>query len=218
MRVNGFRDLLERKGLSRDNRRHAGFTLIEIMIVIAILAAVLAIGAPRLFDTKNQKRSAVRKLAVTTRDIRNVARLKNATVRLAINMDDEKGHSYWVESASGNVRLLTEEQEEELSRLTEMQRGESEEKGQFSPETSIVKKPVQLPRGLFFESVEYGTKKEAITGGTTYIHFFSQGLAEETAIHLTDKQSLNWTITIHPLTGRAQVFERKVALKELKSL
>lgn len=199
-------------------RSTRGFTLIEVMIVIAIIAGVLAIGAPRMFNTKNQMRSAVRKMAVVTRDIRNVARLKNSTVRLVIRMSEEKGHAYWVESAQGNVRLLSQEQEEELDKLTDLQREEMAEKNKFQPETSIVKNPVTLPRGMFFESVEYASRKDAVTEGTTYIHFFSQGLSEEAAIHLTDKKGLNWTITIHPLTGRAEVYERNVSLKELTSL
>ena len=80
-----------------------------------------------------------------------------------------------------------------------------------------MKKPVDLTRGLFFESIEYAERKEAITTGKAYVHFFPSGLAEQVAIHITDKKTLNWTITIHPLTGRAEVYERKVSLKELTS-
>jgi general secretion pathway protein H len=198
----------------RDQR---GFTLIEIMVVVAIIAAVLAIGAPKLFNTTNQMRSAVRKLAVTTRSIRNVARLKNSTVRLVLNMEADKNHSYAVEAANGVVPLMSEEQEKELKKLTSSQRKDDEEKSKFEPETSVVKAPVSLPRGLFISNVEYSDRTEPITSGHAYIDFFPQGLSEESAIHLTDRKTLNWTITIHPLTGRAQVFERNISLKEITS-
>ena len=192
-----------------------GFTLIEIMIVIAILAGVMAIGVPRLFNSTTQMRTAIRKLAIVPREIRNIARLYNMTGRIVVNMDDEKGHSFWVETAPGSVTFLSKEQEEELARMTTSQREENTPKTQFQAETRVMKKPSSLPRGLFFESVEYAGKDKDITGGRAYVHFFPQGRAEEVAIHLTDKKTLNWTVTIHPLTGRADVYERKVTLKEL---
>jgi len=194
----------------------AGFTLIEVMIVIAIIALILAVGAPKLFDTKNQMRSAVRRMAIVTRDIRNIARLRNATVRLVLNMDPEHTHSYSVEIAPGTVPLLSKDQEEDLRKSTSIQRADEAPKSDFAPETSFVKKPVNLPRGLVIDSVEYGEKKEVVTTGKAYVHFFPQGLSQQVAIHLSNKKSLHWTIYINPLTGRADVFERQLTLKEIQ--
>lgn len=198
--------------------RESGMTLIEIMIVIAIIAGVLALGAPRLFSTRTQMQSAVRKVAVLPREIRSISRLFNRTSRLVVSIDDEEGHYYWVESATGNVLLLSAEDQKELDSLTSLRREEEEQNTpDFAIEKRITKRPVQLPRGLYFESVEYTSKEEAITSGKAYIHFFPQGLAEEAAIHLTDRGNLNWTIVINPLTGRAEAYQRKVSLEELKS-
>jgi general secretion pathway protein H len=195
----------------------SGFTLLEVMVVVGIIAAVLAIGAPRLFRSSDSMRSSIRKIATMTREIRNVSRLFNQTGRLVISMNDEKGHSIWVESAAGMAPLLTEDQEEEMERLTDIQKeGEAKNLKKFAPEPRVLKEPLRLPRGLFFESVELGSRSEEFTSGTAYIHFFPRGLAEEAAIHLTDRKTLNWTIAINPLTGRADVFERKISLKELK--
>ena len=195
---------------------NAGFTLIEIMIVISIIAATLAIGAPKMFDSSTTQRSAVRKLGILTREIRNVARLTNQTSRLVIQMDDQKGHVYSVESAPGTAMLLTEDQKKNLDSLTELQKEDDKKKETFQPDTRLVKSPIQLPRGLFFESVEYANMKEPITKGKAYIHYFPSGLSENAAIHITNRKTLNWTITIHPLTGRAEVYERKATLKELQ--
>lgn len=192
-----------------------GFTLIEVMIVMVILVAVISIGAPALFNSSSAMRNSIREFAVRTREIRNVARLSNSTMRIVISMNDEKGHSYWIESASGNVTLLTEDQQKELESEGIDQRDEGAPKNEFAVDTRVLKKSQPLPRGLFFESIEYAHKSEA-TKGIAYIHFFPQGLAEEAAIHLTDKKNLNWTITINPLTGRAEVFERKLSLKEIR--
>jgi prepilin-type N-terminal cleavage/methylation domain-containing protein len=193
-----------------------GFTLIEIMIVLAIVVGVLAIGANKLFSSSAQMRTAVRKIAVMTRDIRNNSRLYNVTTRLVISINNEKGHKYWVESAPGNVLLMTDDQRKELDSLTDIRKAEMEKANKFDVEKRVQPKPVDLPKGLFFESVEYGNREKAIVEGPAYIHFFSQGLAEEAAIHLTNRKTLNWTIAINPLTGRADVYERKISLKELR--
>lgn len=192
-------------------------TLIEIMVVMAILGGILAVAAPRLFTTGNQMRSAVRKLAVMTRDMRNNARLYNVTTRLAITMDDNKGHSYIVESAQGNVLELTEEQRKDLDRLTQSQREGAEKKATFETESRVLKNAVALPRGLYFGGVEVARKTGEVSAGTAYVQFLPQGLADAAVIHLTDRKSLNWTISINPLTGRADVFERKLTLKEARN-
>jgi prepilin-type N-terminal cleavage/methylation domain-containing protein len=200
-----------------DGRKNteSGFTLIEIMIVIAIMAGLIVAGST-VFSSASQKRSAIRKLAVMTRDLRSSARLNNSTTRIAISMDDEKGHSYWVESAPGNVTLLSAEQQKELDDMTSLRREEEKPKTEFEADTRVLKKAQDLPNGLYFDSVEMSTR-EPQTSGVVYVHFFPQGLAEDAVIHLSDRKTLNWTIAINPLTGRADVYERKIPFKELRS-
>lgn len=197
-------------------RNRPGFTLIEVMIVLAILGGILAIGGSQLFRSSTTMRTFVREMAIRTREIRNVARMTNSTMRIVISMNDEKGHSYWIESAPGTATMMSEEQLKELERMTSIEREEKAPKKQFDQDSRILRSPQKLPRGLFFGSVDYATRAEPVTSGTAYVHFFPQGLAEEVAILLTDKKNLNWTITVNPLTGRADVYERKVSLKELQ--
>ncbi len=201
-------------------RPNAGFTLIEVMTVIFIIAIVMGLGARRLFDSTTAMRSGIRKLAIMTRDLRNQARLTGSTMRFAIQLDEpqknQKGQVYSIESAPGNVTLLSEELRQELEKKTSIQREDEKPKEAFSADTRILKKPEKLPRGLYFESVELASRKEPLVEGKAYIHFFPQGLAEEAVIHLTDHKTLNWTIAINPLTGRATVYERKLTLKEIR--
>jgi len=194
----------------------SGFTLVEVMIVMVILVAVLAIGAPTLFSSSTAMRGTIRELAVRTREIRNVGRLYGSTMRLVIDMNDEKGHSYWIESAPGNVTLMSQEQLKEMESMTSSQRDDEAPKKEFEMDSRVMRKPQTLPRGLYFDDVEYATR-DAVASGPAFIHFFPQGIAEHVAIHLSNRKNLNWTVTINPLTGRADVYERRVSLKELES-
>lgn len=192
-----------------------GFTLIEIMIVIAILAGMIVAGAS-MFNSSSQKRSVVRKFAILSREIRSLARLTNSTFRIVISMDNEKGHSYWIESAPGVVTMMSAEREKELARLTSSQREDEKPKSEFSEDSRILKKHEFLPRSLFFDGVETAKQPEGIKEGKAYVNFFPQGLADEAVILMSDRKTLKWTIAINPLTGRADVFERAVSLKELR--
>jgi general secretion pathway protein H len=194
-----------------------GFTLIEVMVVLAIIGAILVTVAPRLVDKKTTMKTTVRAFASTTREIHNAARLFNSTYRLVISMDAEEGHSYYIESAPGNVPLLTEEQQADDSKLSKEELEEKAKKNGFSADARILKSPVSLPRGLYFDEIEYGNRPTAINAGKAYIHFLPQGLVEEAVIHLTDRKTLNWTIAIHPITGQSDIFDGKKALKELRA-
>ncbi len=197
-------------------RWRAGFTLIEIMVVLAIIGTVLVTVAPRLVDKKSDMKQAVRQLAGLTREIHNAARLYNATFRLVIRMQEGKVHSYEVESAPGNVTLLSEEQEEDLEDASSEAKEKEVKRRGFSADARVLKAAKELPKGFYFGIVEYGNRKEAIGSGVAYIHFFPQGLTDEAVIQLTDKKKLNWTIALHPITGHANIYEKKISIQELR--
>ncbi len=73
----------------RDFARKAGISLIEVMVVLAIMAVVLAIGVPSLtaiFDL--QQRGAARELAMTYSFLVNEAAMRNVTFRIAYHLDE----------------------------------------------------------------------------------------------------------------------------------
>lgn len=198
----------------RDER---GFTLIEIMVVILIMGGVLALGGTRLFNPNENRRSQVRKIAIQTKELRTAARLQHATFRLVFDLNDEKGHSYWVESANGQALQLSEAQEEELAKLTEIQKEDS-----LKGRSKFIKDPkfgkvVTLNGGLVIEGVEIAGRKKEITSGLAYVHFLPQGLSDEALIKIGDRKEQHWTVAIHPLTGAAEIFNRTTTLKELKA-
>lgn len=186
------------------------------MIVMLIIVGVLAIGGTRIFNPNENRRSQVRKIAVQTRELRTAARLQNATFRLVFDMNDEKGHRYWVESASGHTLQLSEEQEQELEKLTEIQReGTNRGRSNFTKDTKLGKE-VELNGGLVFEGIEISGRSKQIGSGLAYVHFFPQGLSEEALIKIGDRKNQHWTISIHPLTGTAEILNGTLSFADLK--
>jgi general secretion pathway protein G len=59
---------IERNGIERNGTERNGFTLVELLVVLAIIAMLLSIAAPRYFNTLDKSREAVlRENLATTR-------------------------------------------------------------------------------------------------------------------------------------------------------
>ena len=197
-------------------RRFKGFTLIELLVVLAILAAIAALGLPRIGSRNNEVRAAVRKLTVLGKELQTHSRLQNKTYRIAFEMNQDEPHRYWVESAAGHIIVNTALQRE----YDEADEDEREEMGpklaSFSPDPKFGKEPFELPNPLRFKDIEVGTAEDIIDEGRAYIHFFPQGMVEESAIHITDGEDLEWTVAYNPLTGKGHIISSYVTLEDLR--
>ncbi len=195
----------------------------EIMIVVAIIAGLVAIGVPRLANQKGRMRSEVQRISVLSREVFNAARLQNRTFRIVFEMGASSS-KYYVESANGQIALLNEAQQQEFNEKTSMDQEEAAKlnPNRFELDTKYVKKPEALPGDLRVESIEYAGRKEGTVPPSegdkaikATIHYFPQGLAEHAVIRFTDGKTLAWTLVINPLTGKASVFDKKLTLKDI---
>lgn len=189
-----------------------GFTLIEIMIVLAIIASLIVVAAPRLVRKDGNIKAVTREIVAMTKEVRNKARLTSSTFRLAIDMDD-KGNKYWVERANGPQPVDPEGYEKAK------EKDDDDEEGPpplFQPDKSVIKKEKTLPNGLRFGSVETANMKSPMTDGIAYVHFFGEGFVEAAAVQITNGNNLTWTLVFNPLTGQADIIEKAQSLKDIQ--
>lgn len=187
-----------------------GFTLIEIMVVLGIIAALITVAAPRIMKKDPNIKSVARNFIVLSKEIRNKARLTNSTYRLALNLDP-KDSKYWIERASGPQPIDPDAYEKEKEKKED---GEDAPPPLFQMDKSLIKKEKTLPSGLYFGSVETVNMRSPITSGTAYIHFFPEGFVEAAAVQITDGNKLTWTLVFNPLTGQADIIEKAQSLKD----
>ncbi len=203
----------------RDSR---GFSLIEILIVLAIVGLTVALLSQRIGKNEGREmRRDVRVFAAQLRELRNKARMRNSTYRLVINMpeDNKEKQSYWVESSSKNTLIIYDEEilKKRRESMSEEERKKNEDPSGFKEDGEVSKGgPQPLPNSLIFKSVEIASQKKEYTAGRVYIHFFPEGRVEEAVIHISDGDKLNWSLAIHPLTGRVDIINKEKKLKDIQ--
>lgn len=184
-----------------------GFTLLEILIVLGIIGAIVALGLSRIRKRDNDIKKVMREFYVLGKEVRNHARLKNTTFRLVFELNEGE-QKYWVESAQGFQGRVNEE---DLKNLREEERPPEV----FQKDTSVIKKEKTLPTGLFFKNIET-VGKDPVQMGRAYIYFFSNGFVEASSLQVTDRKKATWTVVFHPLTGQADIIPEEKRLKDIQ--
>jgi type II secretory pathway pseudopilin PulG len=194
-------------------------SLIEIMVVLVILGAAIALAVPRLQRQKTQTQETLRKLTAISRDLTQSARLQSRTFRLAIKMpepDKKEPATYWIESASGSTLVKSiEKKEEEESSIRAAD--DKPKAADFTLDPSFMKEPRKLPSEVKVLSVQTANDKDPITVGTAYIHFFAVGIAEEAVIQLGVGDKARWSLVVQPVTGQTDIYDREISLKDISA-
>lgn len=185
-----------------------GFTLIEIMIVLAIIAVAFVVAAPRLFKSEGNIKAVARHFLVMGKEVRNRARLTSSTMRIALDLDPVNP-KYWVEKSSG-VKLLDPDEKQEAPKSDD----DKKKPPEWSIDTVLTKDKKPLPRGLYFGPIESLHMKAPQSEGTAYIYFFPEGMMEAASIQITNRKNLTWSLIYNPLTGQADIIEEARGLKD----
>lgn len=173
-------------------RSAAGFTILEILVVILIIGAITGIAIPRLSTLlAADLKSAARKLGGGIQFCFNEAVIKQASVRLMFNLDSGE---YWLTylAVSGST-------------------------GEFVELTNRVFPRQQLPAGIFFKDFITPHNMETVFAGEDFITFYPTGYAEQAVIHLGSENGEVYTVLVKPLTGKIVVYDRDVQFSDLGS-
>lgn len=186
---------------SRTNRRRStsGFTLVEILIVIAIIAFILSLGLPAIERVTSYKlNSTTRRFVGLLKTVRNDSILLSTIHRLAVNLED---NTYWVEAQKKKALLLTAPDEE----------SEKAAATNFAPAEKFSSDPIPLPDGLVFDGVFKETEGLRRTG-LAYIHFFPNGYAEPSILFLNRASRADnaYALEIVPPLGKVEIFREDV--------
>ncbi len=204
------------RGCGTPGKHHAGFSLIELLIVIGILGLVGLIAIPGISNTfRFSVQSTGRELATLIKDTSNSAQVSGKVHRLVYDL---KNQQYWVESSSESTLLKSDESiKAERERPKGLfSKGDSDEKknGGFRQEPLLTKKKRSLAIGVRFKDVYTEQSELPVTEGLAYTHIFPQGMSEKTLVHLEDTSKNEITLTVSNLLGRCAVEGRYIESKE----
>ena len=206
-------------GAARGKRAAAklapGFTLIELMVVVAIIGLVSVVVMPRIGGYfKLTLESATRELATTIKETYNSTIISGKVNRLVY---DFKERQYWVETGPANALLDTKESKERDARRKRFTKAtDKPPASEFTLNKRVTRKKASLPIGVEFEDVFTQQSTVPIKEGLAYTHFFPNGLAEQTIVHLKDTSEHFASLVISPMMGRSDVYQRHVDIKEVE--
>lgn len=171
-------------GAARRRQSEAGFTLIEIGLVLLIIAIAVALVVPRFRDQSHAELMAhTRKLATTFRFLQHEAILNGRVYRLNFDLDQQR---YFVTSADEGA-------------------AGDEFGGGFTEETGILAKHVVLPNTLQIADVDVPLVSGKLYEGVAFTHFYPDGYVDATVVHLDNGQEVYTLYVDQPLTGRPYV-------------
>jgi general secretion pathway protein H len=161
-------------------RGQAGFTLIEIGLVLLIMGVVLALVVPRFRDQGHaQLISQTRKLAAMVRFLQQEAILNGRVYRLNFDLDQQH---YFVTSAE-----------------------EGEEASAFERESGILAKDVTMPDPVRVADVDVPLVTGKVYEGVALAHFYPDGYVDPLVVHIDNGQEVYTLYVPDGLTGRAYV-------------
>lgn len=171
----------DRTRLARRLGAPAGFTLIELGLVLLIISVVIALVVPRFRDQAHTELIAqTRKLATTFRFLQQEAILNGRVYRLNFDLDQQR---YFVTSA---------EEGDDLS-------------GGFQRESGILAHNVAMPANVQIADVDVPMVGGKLYEGVAFAHFYPDGYVDPMVVHLDNGQEAYTLYVSDGLSGRAYV-------------
>jgi type II secretion system protein H len=178
--------------MNRDRSKSQGFTLIEIMMVVAIMGIVLAIGIPSIYHMvhKESLSSGVRDVVEVCSNARAQAILRGVEMHLVIHPRDGR---FEVRAAGGGAPAETHASEPEFN-----------PRPAPSPQTGGLASSAQLSDQVLIEmlDINFAEYKDA---DEAYVRFFPNGTSDEFTLVLHSDRNEYRKISLEVVTALANV-------------
>ncbi|MDE0151200.1 MAG: type II secretion system protein [Bdellovibrionales bacterium] len=185
--------------LRRHPRNNRGFSLIEILIAVAIFASSLLFIFPSIRKSENEIKKTLRTLQALNRTLYSHSRIQNKVYRLALKTNLQKS-SYWVEVKTPLAD--TPAPDEESTESPEEASPPIEETSPFFQKDTNFFQTQDLPNGLYFEWMDNLAESDTI-----YITYDPQLLTHQIQIFLRKGSEFTWTLSFNPIVGELEIME-----------
>ena len=182
------------------NKKNKGFTLLELLVVMAIIAFVSAVAAPRIGSTLDNMRlrSSVRKCAAVLRYARSMAITTQEEYRVRFTLDSTEGE---IDSYSFDKVSFEKRQADDFE--------ESENEGDRKERTIIKKeKKINLKEKI---TLDWQPNAEAdwSNSGDYEVIFYPRGFSSggELLFSREYEGKRKYILSIDPITGRTKILE-----------
>ncbi len=169
--------------------KSAGFTLIELMVVVFLLGALFSVAMPRVLNTQSANlRSASKGLVTTIRHLYGKAVFEKRIYKLSFDLESGR---YWAEAFQGN-RFLQ------------------------SSDSSLGRK--NLPEGVFLSDIQTERTQGKIgpdSGREAFILFLPTGVVDSSVIHLRTEKDDFVTLFTNPYTGATKILDGYVEFADI---
>ena len=185
----------------------SGFTLIELIVVMAIMMTVAGIGLPRLLAwvSHGNLGAEARRLAGMVEYARHQAAWRQRTFYLTMDLE---AHAYWIE-----VRRDPSEIEDPGYYVS----GWNLEDREYKVYEDEYVGRQELRRRLMFDYVEHEDGQRD-TYGTVRLEFRPDGASDTAAIYLKADDGRQATVLVNGQTGRVSIYDYFEELEPLPEL
>lgn len=191
-----------------------GFTLVELMIAVAVIAVMAAAVIPSVASLSGaDARKGAGELSGSLRYLFDTAALRHATCRMVLDLD---ARSFGAECAPGLVGVArtdgkgrpalddAKDLEDRFPDEKDAERRRLLAKTRFGAFTDQLLRPRTLPGQTGIRQVRVEGRREPVTEGKAYVHFFPGGQAERAYVEVADGNTV-YTVVVEPFSGRARV-------------
>jgi general secretion pathway protein H len=85
-------------------------------------------------------------------------------------------------------------------------------KPRFAADTVTSKRQSAPLRGVTIDAVWTARLDQPVTQGRAYLYFYPEGRTERAIVHLSDAFDGVYSLVVHPLTGRVQIFAERIEI------